>query len=423
MKPGNFTMPSNRIGVISPMFVIIGFFWNDIINYSIPTFTGSSVMVVDLIFFYSLFCLAIEAFRIKKYRNFLIFPAVILCYMLIGLLGSGVKALSDSRQYYHFFFLFLGFRYAQKAKDTPFITVLYRVIFSLALGAFALFLIEVIIGHGFGLAILSSEETAYGYLEDGRGMRILGSTETFNLCLFVLFVFIFKKEIKSKISKVVSFLFFIAVLITQNRTPIIAMCIGLFFLNITYFQFTNRKIYRLLLNVFFLAFVFLIIYLLDSYKIFPLLSSLKSAVSIENDEIGTSSFRLLGVLGAMEIFFKNVLFGEGLGKGWQIDFGFSILNIAPHNQYASILAKFGLAGFGAFLIWMIKCFSVIKRIPDSLDLNRDIIRFSLVLFISQIPYGFGFDFHPFFPFYMGMLLPQFVKKNSYEQGPTGNSGI
>lgn len=397
---------SHKESVFSVFFILLGFFWNDVINYSFETPLGASLMVVDLLFFLSLFCAIKEVNFFKQRMGVFLFCFVIVVYALFGLTRFGMKALSDSRQYYHFFFLFLGFSYAKNITEDRFIPTLFKIILSIAIGSFILFVVEKLIGHGFGFAIANSEETDFGFLEDQRGVRILGSTETFNLCIFVLFAYFFRKKIKFPGLNVIAIIFSVAVLITQNRTPLLAAVIGLAATQFIFLRIRKGRLHRVFIQIGFVCILIMAVYLLDYYQVFPLFSSLKSAMSVDNDEIGTTGFRLLGALGAIQIFLSNVLFGEGLGKGWQLDFGFSILNIPPHNQYASILAKFGLVGFAAFLFWMNRCYFIIKRF---LHVNYELFGFSMVLFLSEIPYGFGFDFHPFLPFYMGMLLTRKVK--------------
>lgn len=418
MRPGSSTIALNKKSAISLFFVFLGFTWNDVVNYTVPTPLGSSIMLADIFFFLSLYFAARQLPLFSQHKGFLFFLGMLLLYTLIGVGRFGMTAVSDCRQFYHFFFFFLGLAYARDLGEENFMEGLYKIILSLAIGSFLLFLVEIIIGHGFGLAIMSSEETDYGFLEDERGIRILGSTETFNLCLFVIYVYIFKQS-RSIIQLFLAAVFFIAVLVSQNRTPIIGACFGLFFLSAVTFRLKKGRMHVLLLHFLLVLLLFLSIYLLDYYKILPLLSSLRSATSIENDEIGTSSFRLLGALSALEVFFRHILLGEGLGPGWNIDFGFAVLNIQPHNQYVSILAKLGLIGFLLFIVWMVKCARIIKKYRRMVGYNQDLVRFATVLFASQIPYGLGFNFHPFFPFFFGMLFTKMVivrqknEENSY----------
>lgn len=322
------------------------------------------------------------------------------------------SAIGDGRSVFPFFFFFITYFYSQKFSTKEFLSFSNKIILLSAFGAFLLFIIELSIGHLFSFSINNIKEADYGYLTDPRGVRILGSNDTFTLCIFSVWIILSmlyqnKRGIVNIILLVASIT---ASLISQNRTAIISIIFS--FLIYLIFTFKIKRIKKLLFYI--STSLAIVIFIINFYfaKDFYL-SVRQTIISTFNpaeDRIGTGYWRLLAVQSAMSNFPQHPIFGEGFGKHWILFINNKIFFLPPHNQYVLMLIKTGLVG----LILLISIFYLVirsflkyrKYIGSN---SRPIFDTMFIALIAALPYGMGFEFYPYFGLYFGIYVGILIK--------------
>jgi len=192
---------------------------------------------------------------------------LLLCYFSFQILRNifvyKQSAIGEARSVFPFFFFFITYFYSQKLSTKEFLSFSNKLILLSAFGAFLLFIIELSIGHLFSFSVNNIKEADYGYLTDPRGVRILGSSDTFTLCIFSVYTILSmlyqnKWGIVNIILLVASIT---ASLISQNRTAIISIIFS--FLIYLIFTFKIKRIKKLLFYM--STFLVIVMFIINFY--------------------------------------------------------------------------------------------------------------------------------------------------------------
>ncbi len=221
---------------------------------------------------------------------------------------------------------------------------------------------------------------AFGQFDVQVYNRLRGSREpNFTaLSLVILLPFLFQKKIcQGKVwpfikMPIISLLLF-AILLTGSRTGLI----GLFSV-VLFSAFANKDMkYRMQIVFFIFAVGITSLFVIEFTDIqFP--DRLKTALFEPQEELshGNFQYRLLRAKAALAMFQEKPVIGVGAGNYsvyapfWGVRQGAAIYS--AHNEYARLIAEFGLIGaliFGLFLYYIFR--SLFKSLKVSMRLGRD----------------------------------------------------
>jgi O-antigen ligase len=380
---------------------------------------GLNIYPIDLL----LVCSLISILLTKKNKIILLFQEPCLKYYILFLfwmLFSVVRnlfiyknsAIGDSRQVFLFLFFFITYYISTKINIDEINHLLVNVIIYSTIGVILLFIIEINIGHRFGFSFESIETANYGMLEDPRGIRILGSGDTFILCISSIFIIV--KSLNTRIIKkrdlIILIILIIAIVISQNRTAIISTSLAFIFYLISIYPIKKILKYIAIGIPILILLIAVIGSLTNSFQL-SLKDIITSTFNPNEDKIGTGSWRLLVVTSALEKFMTNPIIGEGFGGGWLLETNDSFVTIPPHNQYVSILVKTGIVGliiFSMFIFKFIKSyFNNRTRFYTDTKITFDVMFIAL---IAALPYGLGYDYYAYYGLYIGIYFGLLVKK-------------
>jgi hypothetical protein len=338
---------------------ICGFSYNDICNYSI-----GGVVPLD----FGLFLMLIN-FKgcLKNYLDWTLIIYLILC-AIVSYILSGLGFMKGFREFYFIIYFLVGKALFHKNDHELF----FRFAF---LGALTLLVAELMVGHRLGLVLANAAEADYGALEDFRGKRILGAQDSF---LILSYLYVYNRKLLIYFG--LPLIFFI----TKNRTPVLAFIASYLIVNLMVLPPVKRIRLFLLAG---LGFTLVGLFMPFYFEIF-----FKSLLP-DQDSIGTTSFRIFGIIGAWSMFLSSPFFGVGLSVPYVIDYGFSVLEIAPHNAYLSILARTGIIGFLLVILWVL---NIWKRLIYSVRfLNIESKKHYFIYFLSLLFFGLGYNFYEF----------------------------
>jgi O-antigen ligase len=344
----------------------------------------------------------------KKFENintgFRLLIGSLLFSIFYGITKYGFRAIGEGRYIYWIFFFSVPvyFYLSGRLKTFRDFDKFFKITYLVAVASI-LFLLVIEILNG-GRFFLTAENQEFAQLEDARGIRYLGSEETFHLGVAVVFLLIGQLMTKKK-NKLLMFSILILtgiIIFTKNRTALISLFLSFLFVFIS--EGKAKLVLRLLFSFVALFFLF--------FLFFPSLANgviapLTSIFNISEDETG--NWRLLVQAVAIEQGLKTPILGQGFGG--YFEYYIEILNqtfeFPPHSIYVYLFQKSGFVGliiYIAALISLIKESSRLKKITKSnVTLERYRIFFK-VLFVAQIPYGFAYNFTTYFGLYVGMFI-------------------
>ncbi|HEU4470469.1 MAG TPA: O-antigen ligase family protein [Flavisolibacter sp.] len=394
------------------IYVIVLFFSSlllaDIGAFQLFT-VGTAVYFIDFLFFFFLLCFGIVGIKtgMKFYglnRSFVIFLGVLLFSILYGSLRYGFSAIGEGRYIYWIFFLAvpLYFYLAGFIRNLRDFDKIFKISYILIITN-VLILLAVEIAYG-GRFFLAPENREFARLEDERGLRYLGSEESFHLGVGVIFLLIDQYINKRKrLWKTIAILVLTGlILFTKNRTAII----GLFLSFVVVFALEGKA--KLILKILAGGAISLgLAFLLFPSATQSVLEPIQKAFNITQDETG--SWRLLVQAVAIRQSLETPILGQGFGGYFEYyveELG-GVVNYPPHSIYIYLFQKSGLVGLLSYLIGLgalIRESTRLKKFTaDSATAEKYRLLFK-VLLIAQIPYGFAYNFSTYLGFYIGMLI-------------------
>jgi O-antigen ligase len=280
-----------------------------------------------------------------------------------------------------------------------------------------MFWVEVV--HGGRFFISAVNQADLGSPEDFRGMRYLGSSQTFNIMALAAFL-----AVRALCLRKISFLhlastvtLILIAILTKNRAALFSITVGFFVLLVF------RRDFRQLLL--FLACALLIgvtiaFYSSDAFNNATL--AIESGLNPMEDETGLWRLALNGA--AIEQGMETPLVGQGFGGYFYFVVpGMEPIEAPPHNQFVYLFLKTGIIGaLLCFLILASFCITTLRRVRSSLTEEAVTIHsWLLVVGVSQLVYGLVYGFVPLFGFFVGcgtiLQRVSHTDGNAYRQFP------
>ena len=391
------------------MFVLSAM-WSDLVNWTAFSIGPLNVFPIDFL------TIAASVFLLRKPFQFtprqsrrlllplFLFLVWLLFEVLHGIPAYSFSAFGDARLIVPFFFSLVSFKLWMSPKKLEMIGGTFeKLLLVSACAVILMFFLELVAGHRVGIFFMNSEEEAFGELIDARGVRLLGSDQTFAAGVFFTFLFIstlLNGWVGSRKAALAVFLVVI-VIMSQNRTSAVSLAFGLS----VYAAFIAGSGKRVKAIVFLLAsftVAFVVILIVSPDLIASIRQLLLAGLDPEQDPTGTWGWRLELAASAIDQFAQNPMVGQGYGGHWNLLFGQELVTAPPHNQYLSLLVKCGLVGVLLFLGVMVAAiysyFRHRSAIPPRLRALFDTL---FVVILASIPYGFAYDYVPTFGFYLG----------------------
>ncbi len=372
---------------------------------------GPSIYLCDVAFGYFFLCLLITIYY-KRLDGvsiwFKIFMGVIGFGVLYGARQYGFAAFGEGRYFYWIFFFSVpmylyasGYLNSLERLDKFFKTTYTLVIINVCV----LLLVEVL--HG-GRVFLAAANQEFAGFEDTRGVRYLGSEETFHMGVAVVFLIIQQLTTKTKnvINLALIVILVLLMLFTKNRTAMLSL-VAAFFASF----FTEGKVALLLKILLVMAVLFLALLWLSPSFFQSVISPMTSVINIKEDDTG--NWRLLLQAAAIRQGLQTPILGEGFGGyfNYYIEEMNQTITYPPHSIYVHLFQKTGLLGL---LSYILAIFAVIREAIKLKPITQHNViaeKYRLlfkVLLIAQIPYGFAYGFSAYTGLYIGLL---YVLKN------------
>jgi O-Antigen ligase len=398
--------------IIYALIFLVTAFWSDFANLIAFSIGPINVYPIDFIgFFGSLFVIARWKTVKKRLKIPLAIPVLALLLWLVisiirGVPSYSVSAFGDGRIVLPFFLFLVPLALHEPANQDK--VPLRQVEITLLVSAIAvliMFVVELLVGHRVGIFLLNSPEMAYGDLSDARGVRLLGTDQTFSAGVYLVFILVssFFAGGMGKARIAIGFLLMVAIFMSQNRTATVTLvaataCYGIFFAK----HGKRFQIAIWLLLLFVIATIIIALVAPESLESAQQL--LHAGFNPDQDPTGTWAWRLTVAGSAIEQFLENPILGQGFGGHWQLFTESDLVTAPPHNQYLTLMVKSGTIGV-LCLIWvLIATIYVFITRRKSIELHaRPLLDTMFVVVIASIPYGFAYDYVPLFGFYLGIF--------------------
>jgi len=386
--------------------VAISAFPEDIERIRVLSLGGYQIVVVDLIYF----CLLISAFRAigsghswdvgLSSRLYIFFLGWLSICVILGLFKFGYRALGESRYVLPFVGYFLPYSLnpdRDSNSDRDIVRLLTTTVVICGLISFIMFWIEVAHGGRFFISVANQAE--FGSPEDFRGMRYLGSSQTFNIMALAAFL-----AVRALCSRKISFLhlastviLILIAILTKNRAGLFSITVGFLVLLVC-----RGNIRQLLLFVTcgLLIGVTIAAYSSDAFENATL--AIESGLNPTEDETGIWRLALNGA--ALEQGMETPLVGQGFGGYFYFVVpGMEPIEAPPHNQFVYLFLKTGFMGaLLCFLILATFFKKTLHRVRFPLSEEAATIHsWLLVIVVSQLVYGLVYGFVPLFGFFVG----------------------
>jgi O-antigen ligase len=378
-----------------------------------------NIYYFDIVFALIIICIPVvlRKHKVEGDKPYLIFLSWMLFAIIYGLGSYGYRAIGESRYIWviYAFFIPLYFFIAGKINTLEKFERIFKTTLLLAcISALILFVIEIINGGRFFIAIANE---GISKLEDFRGIRYLGSEETFALSTYVILVL--SKIIANKQSNVKEFIIILAitmiVLFTKNRAAPVSICIALFIVLL----FEGRFKYIIRGTAIIMLGVALLIFIIPGISD-NLLKAFSGVGDIEDDPTGYWRYvvQSSAILQGME----TPIFGQGFGGYFQfyVPELNKIIEYPPHNMFIYIFLKSGVIGV---ILCLVMLFSIIRaslKMKKKIKLNPELEKYRLffsVIFIAQIPYMMAYSFTLFFGLFVGFfhVFRMLIKKEANQE--------
>lgn len=373
---------------------------------SIYNIYGTDIVVVLIIIIAIRIIINKPIIKILVGQKFLLlFISMFFISLVIGLIKFGGRSLGEGRYIYIFFAFIIPLYFYSKGSLSSLKD--FEKIFTTTIiiaGGAGLFVFGIELFYG-GRFFLASANQNILQMSDFRGIRYLGSEETYNLT--VLWLFIFLTVIYEKRNKVLNVVYLILLLtiiiFTKNRAAPISLFIAFI---IVHFIFENR----IKMIMFFL--VLFVVGMLTLRLILPnyfdnILYSFLSAINFQEDSTG--SWRYFVQYSAITQGFEKPIIGEGYGGyfAFYVPEFYKIVDLPPHNIFIFLFLKSGFLGVISSLLLLISLsyqaisFKKITNGESKLEKYRIIF---LMVFISQFFYGMAYGFSMYLGLFVGFFL-------------------
>ncbi len=261
--------------------------------------------------------------------------------------------------------------------------------------------------------------------------KIISSDQSFHIILLAMFIFylsFFRKRFFT-LPKMILFLSLLIALPVHNRTALISLFAAFLFLLVL-----GRRPKELLFACASVAFIFALLKIVPAIERFyypsysrqqaPELSRQQAPGQGRQQAPGlgrpqTPDLHMEGIKGMTTGYWRFYLNKAALQQvlqkpvfGWHLGgyFDFFIpeknqkISLPPHNQYILILLKTGIIGLTLLLLPLLLLLrGLLKFLADErLEASeRSTVWLVLLVLLSQLPYGLGYDFIPLYAIYLG----------------------
>ncbi len=394
------------------LIIMLGAIGEDAYNYSLFHVGSMNVYFIDLVICGTMIILLFNWQSISSSRTgpvLLPLAAFLVWIMICILRGMGqfsFSAIGESRVVLPLLFFVVSYALIMQARSlSSVLDSLGKFLAVSALGVLIVFILELHVGHRLSLSLMQEPEYAYGFLEDERGIRILGTLQTFTAGIFFIFVTLnlLYNNNTPNFYKLLALLMPIVMLVSMNRAAIISLVAGM---GCYGFLLTKGRQRFKLIAISGLA----IITILLSLKLFfperyqDLTLLINSVTDPQMEATGTWLWRKQVEIGAIQIFLENPVAGEGFGGHWEAVVNDLIVEDPPHNEYLIILAKTGIIGLTlfVFVIWAVikNYIKYYNKIPYY---GRPFFDMIFIIVIASIPYGFAYAYVQTYGFFLGIF--------------------
>jgi len=370
-----------------------------------------NVSLLDL--FYFIFIISAIRFFLKgdfaKIRNegkiYVLFIFSIIFFIAVGYFSFGYRAIGEGRYFYWLFAFFLPFWIFPLEKEIEvkeILKVFEKTIYISAILGVILFVLEVIYG---GRLFLSQQNKELVGLTDFRGVRYLGSEETYNITVFIVFLaarMLVAKKVK-KIDLILILILTTIVIITRNRAAPVAL-ISAFMI----YLFLKGNIKALIILFTIILIPLLVILLVFPQFVESILLSFEGIFNIREDPTG--NWRYFVQLTAIEEGLKRPYFGIGFGEYFNYfipEFHGKIVELPPHNAFIHLFSKTGIFPVILAILSIINFSKISLKLSSIKNSNEKLLAFFITIFVistSQIFYGMAYGFSIYFGLFMGFFV-------------------
>jgi O-antigen ligase len=395
------------------LFYFIVLFFSSLLLTDIGAFPlfqiGTSIYLIDIFFACFILCFAVIGVRTKFHfydvnRLFLLFLFILIVSISYGITKYGLGAIGEGRYVYWLFFFavpvyFYQTRQIKTIRDLDkFFKLSYLLI---VVSVLILLTIEIINGGRFFLA---PQNRQFLNLEDERGLRFLGTEETFHLGTAVIFLIIdqYISRKRSRIKILVIIFLTAVILFTKNRTATVSLFLSLAAVFIL--EGKTKTFLKIALTM--------CVLIGFSFIAFPaftqsIIAPISGVLNISKDQTG--NWRLLVQAVAVQEGLKTPVFGQGFGGyfSYYVESLGQVINYPPHSMYVYLFQKagiIGLVGYLGALFSLVRESSTLKKFTTNDKTSEKYRLLFKVLLIAQIPYGFAYFFSTFMGFYIGLFI-------------------
>ena len=356
-------------------------------------------------------------------RIFFIYLIIILIALLYGLHRWDISvALGGLKIFTPMFAIAVPVFIVGKARvnDTRYIARIfkYTVIVS-AIGSLILFVIELSYGGRFFFNKTLSVDLGLDRMEDFRGIRYLGSQETYNILLLALLL-IYDSFVRKKIKFLGIFISIVLIIIaffTKNRTAIFSIT-GVFLLQLL---LTRRRFLIVFMSVIVIL-SYVVVDIINTKITKPFIDPFSSALNLQTDVTG--SWRIYCNLAYLREGLKSPILGKGLTSqyagGVYVEELKDRIQFPPHNMFIIQFFQSGIFATILLLIFTLILTAELVKVTRCLQNEPGLLQ-SVYLLIaivsSQLIYGQFYGYIWFFGIYCGfaMLLIKSVHKKAFQR--------
>jgi O-antigen ligase len=383
---------------------------------------------IDIIYFITGLCV-IKYIRKLDYSGFnksdylyLIFLGWLIFEVIRGFTLHGFRSLGESRYIASLYMCFIPMTLIEKGKDfnnENIYKVLENTIYISGIAGFLVFIIEYVNGGRYFIAQLNTE--LLSGLEDARGIRYLDVYHVFNILILAVYL-ILRMDYKGKINiwdTILAMMLIIAALVSQGRTSIIS--IGISFLILLSLKSSMKALIKTIVFIGIVICIFKILFPGVSEMLFMISSDILTFFKPQNDITGTVFWRWAVNIAAYEQAFQTFWLGQAYGGYFSFDvplISSEPITFPPHNMYIIIFLKAGIIGIilmlASLCVIVFNLFKSYKIIEHNKSFNL-YLSLIIVVIISQIPFGFAYNFVQSFGLYYGFSvilvksIPQHLK--------------
>ncbi|MBN1396970.1 MAG: O-antigen ligase family protein [Bacteroidetes bacterium] len=364
-----------------------------------------NIYIIDIVYILIMISVLFVVFKQKIYYDLQIkiFFLWMVIAIMYGMSNYGYRAIGEARYIWplYAFFIPMVFLITGKMDDLrKFEIIINKTLLIAAIVVSILFIIELFYNGRFFLSAAKEESLR---LEDFRGIRYLGSDETFTLSAYAIFILsniIVKK--RTEIKEVLTVILLIMIVIfTKNRAAPVSVCIGMLAVLLI-----EKKIKYLFRSVMAISVTFIMLIIIFPSITGDLFKAFSGVVQIEDDPTGY--WRFVVQSSALLQGMETPIFGQGFGGYFEfyvpeLD---KVIEYPPHNMYIFLFLKSGLIGLSIFLVMLYTVIISSFRLKKITELDPELEKyrlFFLIIFISQIPYMMAYNYYIYFGLFVGFF--------------------